>query len=299
MVALEHSHIHLFLAACFQEVFLMTVDHFVPASIESLQQIMAQLRTPETGCPWDLQQDFHSIAPYTLEEAYEVVDAIERGDEDALKEELGDLLFQVVYHAQMAHEAGWFDFNAVVAGICEKMVRRHPHVFGDDVIETAAAQTAAWEMHKERERGQCESVLEGVPLALPALTRADKLQRRAARVGFDWPSIHGVSDKVEEELDELREEIHSNAGADALMNEAGDLLFAAVNLVRHAGIDPEAALRQGNRKFSRRFQMVERLSEAAGKKVAETDLDTLDYYWDQAKELETGHNKSGNTEGPA
>ena len=272
----------------------MAVDPPAPTTIESLLDIMAQLRAPETGCPWDLQQDFRSIAPYTLEEAYEVVDAIEQGDGGALKEELGDLLFQVVYHAQMAHEAGWFDFNAVVTGICEKMIRRHPHVFGDDVIHTAEAQTKAWELHKERERGERESVLEGVPLTLPALTRADKLQKRAARVGFDWPSIHGVSDKVEEELEELREELQSNADTDALMDEAGDLLFAAVNLVRHAGINPEAALRQGNRKFSRRFRMVEELCEAGGMTVAETDLDTLDAYWDQVKELEAAGHKSGN-----
>jgi ATP diphosphatase len=271
----------------------MTVDCPAPAAIDDLLQIMAQLRAPGTGCPWDLQQDFHSIVPYTLEEAYEVADAIEQGNPAALKEELGDLLFQVVYHAQMAQEAGWFDFNAVVEGICEKMVRRHPHVFADDDIETAEAQTAAWEVHKQRERGQQDSALDGVPLALPALTRADKLQKRASRVGFDWPSIHGVSDKVEEELEELREEIKNNAGADALMDEAGDLLFAAVNLVRHAGIDPEAALRQGNRKFSRRFRMVERLSEAAGKTVAATDLDTLDRYWDEVKELEAASHKSG------
>jgi ATP diphosphatase len=271
----------------------MTADCPAPVAIDELLQIMAQLRAPGTGCPWDLQQDFHSIAPYTLEEAYEVADAIEQGNPAALKEELGDLLFQVVYHAQMAQEAGWFDFNAVVEGICEKMVRRHPHVFGDDDIETAEAQTAAWEVHKQRERGQQDSALDGVPLALPALTRAYKLQKRASRIGFDWPSIHGVSDKVEEELDELREEIKNNAGADALMDEAGDLLFAAVNLVRHAGIDPEAALRQGNRKFSRRFRMVERLSEAAGKTVAATDLDTLDKYWDEVKELEAASHKSG------
>jgi MazG family protein len=269
----------------------MAVDDPAPATIEDLLDIMVQLRTPQTGCPWDLQQDFRSIAPYTLEEAYEVVDAIEQGDEHALEEELGDLLFQVVYHAQMAHEAGWFDFDAVVAGICEKLVRRHPHVFGDEVIKTAAAQSHAWELHKERERGKQESALDGVPLALPALMRADKLQKRASRVGFDWPSIHGVSDKVEEELDELREEIHSNAGTDAVLDEAGDLLFAAVNLLRHAGIDPETALHQANRKFARRFRMVEKLSAAAGSTVAETDLDTLDYYWDQAKELEAAGQK--------
>lgn len=272
----------------------MAVYNPAPATIENLLEIMARLRKPETGCPWDLQQDFRSIAPYTLEEAYEVVDAIEQGDERALAEELGDLLFQVVYHAQMAHEAGWFDFAAVVAGICEKLVRRHPHVFGDEVIKTAAAQSQAWELHKERERGEQQSILDGIPLALPALTRADKLQKRASRAGFDWPSIHGVSDKVEEELDELREEIHGNAGADAVMDEAGDLLFAAVNLLRHAGIDPEAALHQANRKFARRFRVVEKLTEAAGSTVTETDLDTLDYYWDQAKALEAAGQESGN-----
>ena len=273
----------------------MAVDPPAPTTVESLLDIMAQLRTPETGCPWDLQQDFRSIAPYTLEEAYEVVDAIEQGDRGALKGELGDLLFQVVYHAQMAQEAGWFDFNDVVNEICEKMVRRHPHVFGDEVIKTVAAQTHAWELHKEQERGQQGSVLDGVPQALPALKRADKLQKRAARVGFDWPSIHGVSDKVEEELEELCEELKNNAGADTLMDEAGDLLFAAVNLVRHAGIDPEAALRQGNQKFSRRFRMVEELCRAAGKTVAETELDILDSYWDQVKELERAGQKSCNT----
>ena len=273
----------------------MSADGSAPATIETLLEIMAHLRTPGSGCPWDLQQDFHSIAPYTLEEAYEVVDAIEQGDQQALREELGDLLFQVVYHAQMAREAGWFDFSAVVTGICEKMTRRHPHVFAGDVIDTAEAQTVAWEKHKEQEKGECSSALEGVPLALPALTRADKLQKKASRVGFDWPSIHGVSDKVEEELEELREEIRSNTDAEALMDEAGDLLFAAVNLVRHTGTDPEAALRQANHKFTRRFRMVEQLSNAAGKTVTETDLDTLDLYWDEAKALEAAGGSPGNT----
>ena len=277
----------------------MAVDAPAGATIEDLLDIMRQLRKPQTGCPWDLEQDFRSIAPYTLEEAYEVVDAIAHGDAGALQEELGDLLFQVVYHAQMAQEQGWFDFNAVVNGICDKLVRRHPHVFGDEIIKTAAAQSHAWELHKEQERGKQESVLDGVPLALPALTRADKIQKRASRVGFDWPSIHGVSDKVEEELEELLGEIASNADTDAVMDEAGDLLFAAVNLVRHAGVDPEAALRQANRKFSRRFRMVERLSEGAGKTVAETDLDTLDYYWDRAKELETSGKESCDIAAPS
>jgi len=272
----------------------MSIDGSAPATIETLLEIMARLRTPGSGCPWDLQQDFHSIAPYTLEEAYEVVDAIEQGDQQALREELGDLLFQVVFHAHMAEQAGWFDFSAVVSGICEKMTRRHPHVFAGERIDSAEAQTAAWEAHKQREKGECGSALEGVPLALPALTRADKLQKKASRVGFDWPSIHGVSDKVEEELQELREEIRRNADAEALMDEAGDLLFAAVNLVRHTGTDPEAALRQANHKFSRRFRMVEQLSKAAGKTVKETDLDTLDQYWDEAKAQEATGSASGN-----
>jgi MazG family protein len=264
----------------------MNVTDADPQSIETLLAIMKQLRDPETGCPWDVKQDFQSIAPYTLEEAYEVVDAIEEGDETGLRNELGDLLFQVVYHAQMAHEAGWFGFEDVVAAVCEKMIRRHPHVFADEVIEDAEAQTRAWEKHKDSERGTSDSVLAGVPRALPALTRAEKLQRKASRVGFDWPSIHGVSDKVEEELEELREEINNQADISALIDESGDLLFAAVNLVRHAGVDSEVALRHGNRKFVRRFRQVEKFCEAAGQSVSDTDLDTLDLYWEQAKELE-------------
>jgi len=264
----------------------MVSDDTVPATVDTLLDIMARLRDPQGGCPWDLEQDFHSIAPYTLEEAYEVVDAIEQGDPAALQGELGDLLFQVVYHAQMARECGWFDFSDVVSDICKKMVRRHPHVFAGEVVEDAQEQTQAWERHKERERGKQKSVLDGVPRALPALTRACKLQKRASRAGFDWPSIHGVSDKVEEELEELNEEINSQAGIDTLTDEAGDLLFAAVNLVRHAGVDPELALRRGNNKFARRFQQVEKYLRATGQTVSETDLDTLDYYWERVKEQE-------------
>jgi MazG family protein len=256
--------------------------------MERLLDIMKRLRAPVGGCPWDIEQDFRSIAPYTIEEAYEVADAIEQESVSGLQEELGDLLFQVVFHAQMASEAGWFDFRDVLNGICEKMVRRHPHVFADETIDTAEAQTRAWERHKASERGPQESLLEGVPLALPALTRAAKLQRRAARAGFDWPSIHGVSDKVEEELDELCREIEAGMDRDAIMDEAGDLLFATVNLLRHAGIDPESALRRGNEKFSRRFRKVEAMCAEADRAVAETDLDTLDAYWDKVKELETG-----------
>jgi ATP diphosphatase len=254
--------------------------------IERLLDIMKCLRNPDGGCPWDLAQDFRSIAPYTIEEAYEVADAIERDNAAGLQEELGDLLFQVAFHAQMASEAGWFDFRDVLEGICEKMVRRHPHVFADETIEGVDAQTNAWEQHKARERGTQDSLLDGVTLALPALTRAAKLQRRASRAGFDWPSIHGVSDKVEEELEEFCREIDVGTDRDALIDEAGDLLFATVNLLRHAGIDPESALRRGNEKFCRRFRKVEAMCAEAGHSVAGTDLDTLDAYWDRVKELE-------------
>ena len=258
-------------------------------NIERLLDIMQRLRAPDGGCPWDRVQDFSSIAPYTIEEAYEVADAIQQNNAAGLRDELGDLLFQVVFHAQMAREAGWFDFQDVVESICEKMIRRHPHVFADESIETVEAQTHAWEQHKARERGGQDSLLDGVTLALPALTRAAKLQRRASRAGFDWPSIHGVSDKVEEELEELCREIEAGTDRDVLMDEAGDLLFATVNLLRHAGIDPESALRHGNEKFSRRFRQVEAMCVEAGHAVAETDLDTLDAYWDRVKELEGNH----------
>jgi ATP diphosphatase len=255
-----------------------------PATIQTLLEIMARLRDPEAGCPWDRQQDFRSIAPYTLEEACEVVDAIERSDMAGLQDELGDLLFQVVYHARMAGECGWFDFSDVLQGICNKMVRRHPHVFAGEAVADAGAQTLAWEAHKQREKGEAPvSALDGVPLALPALMRADKLQRKAARAGFDWPDIRGVFDKVEEELEELHAEIEDGLDHDAIRNEAGDLLFAVVNLLRHAGVEPESALRETNGKFTRRFQQVERLCREKGASVAETDLDTLDWYWDQVK----------------
>jgi MazG family protein len=258
-----------------------------PATIETLLEVMARLRDPQNGCPWDQQQDFRSIAPYTLEEAYEVVDAIDRGDMDDLQDELGDLLFQVVFHAQMANEAGRFDFSHVLNGICDKMVRRHPHVFADEAIADAEEQTRAWERHKENERKSGSgSVLDGVPLALPALTRACKLQKKASRVGFDWPDIRGVAEKVGEELQELRAEIGEASDPAALAEEAGDLLFAAVNLIRHAGIDPETALRQANRKFTRRFHQVEARCREAGHAVSEAGLETLDGYWDQVKREE-------------
>jgi MazG family protein len=259
----------------------------VPATIETLLEIMVRLRDPQHGCPWDQQQDFRTIAPYTLEEAYEVVDAINRDDMDDLQDELGDLLFQVVYHAQMANEAGRFDFSNVLHSICDKMVRRHPHVFADEEIADAEAQTRAWERHKESERKTgAGSALDGVPMALPALTRACKLQKKASRVGFDWPDSHGVAEKVEEELQELRAELGETADPAALAEEAGDLLFAVVNLVRHAGIDPETALHQANRKFAMRFQRVEACCREAGYSISEADLETLDSYWEQVKREE-------------
>ena len=257
------------------------------ASIETLLEIMSRLRDPEHGCPWDLEQDFRSIAPYTLEEAYEVVDAIERDAPDELKDELGDLLFQVVFHARMAEEAGWFDFSAVVRGICDKMIRRHPHVFADETVTDARAQTIAWEKHKEREQSAIiDSAIAGVPVALPALTRACKLQKKAARVGFDWPDIDGVIDKLGEELGELREEIDGKAGHAALEDEAGDLLFAAVNLLRHTGVDPETALRRASDKFAWRFRQVELRCLESGKAVRDVDADVLDWHWNEVKRQE-------------
>jgi MazG family protein len=264
----------------------MQVNDAEPATIQTLLEIMACLRSPDNGCPWDRQQDFRSIAPYTLEEACEVVDAIERDDRSGLRDELGDLLFQVVFHARMASESGWFDFSDVVQAICDKLIRRHPHVFAGAEIADAAAQTHAWEAHKRQERGASDSVLDGVPLALPALMRADKLQKKASRAGFDWPDIRGVFDKVEEEMNELRAEIEDGLDQEALRDEAGDLLFAVVNLIRHAGAEPESVLRRANRKFTERFQQVERLCREAGTSVTETDLDTLDWYWDQVKRRE-------------
>jgi ATP diphosphatase len=255
-------------------------------AISTLLNIMRQLRDPHSGCPWDQQQNFLSIAPYTLEEAYEVVDAIESGQPDSLKDELGDLVFQVVFHAQLASEAGWFDFEDVVQGICDKLVRRHPHVFADAVVNDAETQTLEWERLKQQERGEQVSQLDGVPVALPALLRAGKLQRRAARAGFDWPDINGVFDKVAEELDELRGALAVPADLEAVHEEAGDLLFAVVNLLRHAGIDAESALRDGNRKFERRFRAVEQCCAENGCSVGDAGIDLLEAYWCAVKAAE-------------
>ena len=265
------------------------------AALLNLLTLMAQLRDPGTGCPWDVQQDFASIAPYTIEEAYEVADAIARGDIADLLDELGDLLLQVVFHARIAEEAGHFDFTAVAAAISDKLVRRHPHVFGDQGKISAATQSASWESLKAAERaanaaakGRPESVLDGVPLPFPALLRAYKLQRRAARVGFDWPELAPVAAKVEEEWAELTAEI-DNAGDQArLTEEVGDLLFAVVNLARHLEIDPEAALRAGNAKFERRFRAVEDGFREKGRQMAAASLEDMEVLWNAAKASEKG-----------
>jgi nucleoside triphosphate diphosphatase len=258
--------------------------------IGELLEIMARLRDPQAGCPWDIAQDFASIAPYTIEEAYEVADAIDRGDFDDLRDELGDLLLQVVFHAQMAAEAGHFGFADVVAAISDKMLRRHPHVFGDASVEDAEAQTRAWDQHKRDERaGHGDaSALAGIPRGLPEWQRALKLQKRAASLGFDWPSPAPVFDKLHEEIDEVRAEFAAVAAGDdgardRLEDEIGDLLFVAANLARHANVDPGNALRRANAKFERRFRRMEQLASADGVDLASLDLQAQDRYWDRAK----------------
>jgi tetrapyrrole methylase family protein/MazG family protein/ATP diphosphatase len=251
---------------------------------QKLLEIMAKLRNPNGGCPWDLEQNFKTIVPYTIEEAYEVADAIEHNDMGALKEELGDLLLQVVFHAQMAAEGGLFTFEDVAQTIGEKMERRHPHVFGELDIKTAEAQTENWENIKAEERKKKigDSVLADVPTALPALMRAEKLQKRAARVGFDWPTSEGVVEKILEELDESKEAIASGDKA-KMQDEFGDLLFAVTNLARFHGIDPEEALRQTNAKFVKRFQFIEAALKTQNKKWEETNLDEMEALWQKAK----------------
>jgi MazG family protein len=255
--------------------------------------IMARLRDPERGCPWDVEQSFASIAPYTIEEAYEVADAIQHGDMAALKDELGDLLLQVVFHARMAEEAGAFDIEDVARAISEKMIKRHPHVFADAVVDGAAAQTLAWEAQKAAERqakgaieGRGVGALDGIAVGLPALTRALKLQRRAARVGFDWPASHALAEieaKLAEELAEIKAEV-AEGNAEALLDECGDLLFVCVNLLRYLEVDPETALRSTNAKFERRFRAVEARMRAAGfTDLAEAGLPRLEAAWQEVK----------------
>jgi len=255
-----------------------------------LLDIMARLRDPEHGCPWDLEQSFATIAPYTIEEAYEVAEAAERGEPEALKDELGDLLLQVVFHARMAEEARHFAFNDVARAIADKMIRRHPHVFANAEVEGSAAQTVAWEAQKAEERrakavaaGHPESALDGVGLGLPALTRAEKLQKRAARVGFDWPSTPPVFDKIEEEIVELRAEIDGGGKPERIADELGDLLFAVVNLARKLSVDPEQALRHANRKFERRFRAIEERLATGGRPIAEASLDEMEAEWQRVK----------------
>ena len=312
----------------------MTAD--ARKSIDDLIAVMAALRTPGTGCPWDLEQSFATIAPYTIEEAYEVADAIERGDLDDLKQELGDLLLQVVYHSRIAEEQGAFAFPDVVEAVTAKMVRRHPHVFGTQEQRAAGVKPGFWERIKAEERaaspspratptsplaptargegrgegqphvpasaplaaphpnplpasGERESALDGVPLALPALTRAVKLQGKAARVGFDWPSLTPVLDKLEEELTELGEEIAKPGPAQnraRIEEEFGDLLFVVANVARHLRLDPETALRSANAKFTRRFHAIERKLAAQGRTPEQSDLAEMDRLWDEAKEEE-------------
>lgn len=256
--------------------------------VTRLRDIMRQLRDPEQGCPWDRQQTFRSIAPYTIEEAYEVAEAIEHNDLPQLQDELGDLLFQVVFHAQMAQEQGAFDFDDVATAIAEKLERRHPHVFGNAAIDDAEAQNQSWEAIKAQERQQQAgdqpiSALDGVGLAMPGLNRAVKLQRRAARVGFDWGDVEPIFDKLNEETQELRAEIEQGADQDRMEDELGDLLFVVANLARHLKIDPEAALRRSNAKFERRFRYIEQELTAQGRRPEEASLAEMDALWEAAK----------------
>ncbi len=262
-------------------------------SLVKLQSIMARLRTPKDGCPWDLAQNFDTIAPYTIEEAYEVADAIERKDMDDLREELGDLLFQVVFHAQMAEETSAFTLDDVVTGICDKMERRHPHVFGNAEQLNAGAIPGAWERHKERERAEKsiqkttpDSVLDGIARTLPALQRSQKLQERAARVGFDWPSLQPVFDKLEEEIAELSEAIIAPEHNDHIAEELGDILFVCTNLARKLNVDANAALASSNKKFERRFSWIEKRLAQTGKTPKDASLDEMEAFWVEAKKRE-------------
>jgi ATP diphosphatase len=261
----------------------MSADSRTP--IERLLDIMARLRNPHNGCPWDVQQTFATIAPYTIEEAYEVADAIDRNDMNDLRDELGDLLLQVVFHARMAEEAGDFRFDDVVAAICDKMVRRHPHVFGDASVADADAQTRAWEAHKRRERGDGDdSALAGIARGMPEWQRALKLQKRAATVGFDWPDVGHVLDKLTEEIGEVRVELDAGiVDAARVTDEIGDLLFVAVNVARKAKVDVSTALRHANAKFERRFRAMEVLAKAEGSDFATLDLSAQETYWQRVK----------------
>lgn len=260
-------------------------------TFRDLIDIMARLRTPGTGCPWDVEQTFDTIYPYTIEEAYEVADAIQRQNMPDLKEELGDLLFQVMFHSQMAAEAGHFTVEQVVQTICDKMIRRHPHVFSTVDERTVDEQTVAWDTLKAEERaakasdGTQPSALDGVAMALPALQRAEKLQKRAGRVGFDWPSAVEVLNKVDEEIEEIKDAM-TEGDQDHVEEEIGDLLFVVANLARKLSIDPEHALRKGNAKFERRFKAMEDIAAQSGQEFATLDLDTQEQLWQAVKRKE-------------
>ncbi|MCZ6586999.1 MAG: nucleoside triphosphate pyrophosphohydrolase [Alphaproteobacteria bacterium] len=260
------------------------------ANIEKLIDVMARLRHPTEGCPWDVQQTFETIVPYTIEEAYEVADAIDRRDMDALRDELGDLLLQVVFHSRMAEEQDDFVFDDVAGAIADKLIRRHPHVFGSNSANDPSEVKESWENLKAAERagkaakaGRLPSVLDDVPAAFPALMRAEKLQKRAARVGFDWPDVAPVLEKVLEELGELKSEIDGGGNSERLREEAGDLLFSCVNVLRHVKVDPEAALRSANAKFERRFRAVEAALAAEDRQPRDADLAELEALWQGAK----------------
>lgn len=258
-------------------------------NIQSLLEIMTKLRDPNTGCPWDLAQQFDSIVPFTLEEAYEVADTIERVALDELPSELGDLLFQVVFYCQLGQEQGLFDFGVVVDKICHKLISRHPHVFDVQDFHSSEAMKQNWESlkAKERQARQLYSTLDDIPLALPALTRSIKIQKRVARVGFDWDTLEPVVAKVQEEITEVLDEVnHVPVSQDKVTDEMGDLLFAVVNMARHLQVDPEQALRQANRKFERRFRGVEEKVAASGGVMEDQTLSQLDKYWDAVKQEE-------------
>lgn len=261
--------------------------------MDALLKLMAQLRDPETGCSWDRVQTYATIVPHTIEEAYEVADAIAREDWPELKSELGDLLFQVVFYAQIAHEEGRFDFNDVVNGIVEKMTRRHPHVFGEERYANEAEQKYAWERIKAAEKPQQPAgALDGIPLALPALTRAAKLQQKAAEVGFDWGAIEPIFAKIQEEITEIRYEIAIGGSPERLADELGDVMFACVNLARHLKLDPEAALRGTNAKFERRFQRIEQWLAKNNRTPDDSTLAEMDTLWERAKSEEKSLNSS-------
>ncbi len=270
-----------------------------PYTLADLLAVMARLRAPETGCPWDAKQSFETIAPYTIEEAYEVADAIDRGDMNGLKDELGDLLLQVVYHAQMANEEGSFAFDDVADAITRKMIRRHPHVFEDPTRRDAFLASGLWEQIKAEEKAECgeatdpSSILNDVPVGMPGLTRAAKLQKRAAEVGFDWSDVGLIIEKVEEELAELKEAIAHGEPQERIADEFGDVAFVLANVARHLHVDPESALRSTCNKFIRRFQHIETALAAEGRTPKDADLDEMEALWNAAKQAEKAAQRGG------